>query len=52
VARVAVTLASIFGAAGALTVSVAAVVVVDPNTFVNVASYLVPFCAIVVGGVA
>jgi hypothetical protein len=35
----------------ALTVSVAAVVVVEPNAFVNVASYLVPLCATVVAGV-
>jgi len=34
-----------------LTVSVAALVVVDPNAFVNVASYFVPLCAVVVGGV-
>ena len=40
------------GARGcALTVNVAAVVVVDPNAFVNVASYFVPLCAIVVDGV-
>ena len=50
-AAVAVSLASIFGAGGALTVSVAAVVVVDPNALVNVASYLAPLCAVVVGGV-
>ena len=37
--------------AGALTVSVAGLVVVEPNAFVNVASYFVPLCAIVVGGV-
>jgi hypothetical protein len=51
VARVAVTFASIFGAAGALTVSVAAVVVVDPELLVNVAWYLVPLSVIVVAGV-
>ncbi len=34
-----------------MTVSVAALVVVDPNAFVNVASYFVAFCAVVVGGV-
>ena len=34
-----------------MTVSVAALVVVDPNAFVNFASYLVPLCAVVVGGV-
>ena len=37
--------------AGALTVSVTALVVVDPNALVNVASYFVPLCAVVVVGV-
>ena len=32
-----------------MTVSVAALVVVDPNAFVNFASYFVPLCAVVVG---
>ena len=38
-------------AGGALTVSVAARVFVEPWALVNVASYLVPLCAVVVAGV-
>jgi hypothetical protein len=49
---VAVTFASICGPLLlALTVSVAGLVVVEPNAFVNVASYFVPLCAVVVADV-
>lgn len=37
--------------AGAVTVRVAALVFVGPLSLVNVASYFVPLCAVVVGGV-
>jgi hypothetical protein len=39
------------GDAGAFTVRVAAIVVVEPNAFANVVSYRVPLCAVVVAGV-
>ena len=49
---VAVTFASICGPLPlAFYVSVAGLVVVEPNALVNVASYFVPLCAVVVAGV-